>query len=69
MVMVVVMELFSLVTSAICVRMSGDGLEVTRVIHYISTGLMFSSAAAFLPQWLRGDRLHFSLLRTPLVLD
>ena len=62
MVMVVVMVLFSLVTSAICVRISGHRLEVTRVIHYIRIWLKFLSAAAFLPQWIRRDHFHFILL-------
>ena len=35
-VMVVVRELFSLVTSAICVRIRGHGLEVTRIVYHIA---------------------------------
>ena len=55
-VVVVVRELFSLVTSAICVRIRGHMSEVTRLF---TTWLMFSSTAAFLPQWIR---FHFIFL-------
>ena len=52
-----VRELFSLVTSAICVRIAGHRSEVTKIV--LPHGSGFSSTAAFLPQWIRRDHFLF----------
>ena len=49
-IVVVIREVFSLVTSAICVWIRGHRSEVMRIVYHMA---QFSSTAAFLPQWIR----------------
>ena len=56
---VVVQELFSLVTSVICMRIRGDRSEVMKLF---TTWLKFFVYCCVPPQWVRRDHFHFSLL-------